>query len=144
MRRRQGAAPPGLGKYNHNHDEQGRFATADDAVEVVGHPTRKPRPQGVQVASKDAVMPDASGTAVAQIIEPEPPPPPEPAETPSPAETAPASPTASSLEEIANGKFPGVAKSLGSPRTMHASDDPASEAQTYIRGLTAGKTYVGD
>jgi hypothetical protein len=41
-----------------------------------------------------------------------------------------------------NGKFPGVAMRLGAPRNMPASDDPASEAQSFIRQLTTGRTYV--
>ena len=50
----------GLGKYNPHHDERGRFATADNAAgAIVGHPARNPRPQGVQVASNDAVRSDA-------------------------------------------------------------------------------------
>jgi len=56
-------AGTGIGKYNGNHDEAGRFATGADAVGVVGHPARKPRPQGVQVASNDAVMSDAGPAA---------------------------------------------------------------------------------
>ncbi len=67
-------AANGLGKFNRHHDERGRFATADGAAGVVGHPTRKPRPEGVQVASNDAVRSDGGGENVAQIIEPEPPP----------------------------------------------------------------------
>src|SRR5208283_1486007 len=59
-------AGAGLGKYNPNHDERGRFATSDNAVGVVGHPARKPQPQGVQVASNDAVMSDAASTVVAE------------------------------------------------------------------------------
>jgi hypothetical protein len=49
-----GDAAKGLGKYNQNHDERGRFATADGAVGVVGHPARKPQPRSVRVASNDA------------------------------------------------------------------------------------------
>jgi hypothetical protein len=67
-----------LGKYNSNHDERGLFATADNAVAVVGSPARRPRTTGVQVASNDAtVRSDAgrprAGVQVAQIG-PEPPP----------------------------------------------------------------------
>ena len=58
-----GKPQAGLGKYNHNHDEQGRFSTADNAAGPVGKPTRKPRPTGVQVASNEAVMSDESGSA---------------------------------------------------------------------------------
>jgi hypothetical protein len=132
--------PAGLGKYNHNHDEHGRFTTADAAVATVGGPARKPRPTGVQVASNDAVTSDAGGPGVAQIIEPEPlPPSPESPEAPRPEESAPAAPT---LEEIANGKFPGVAEKLGVPRTLPASDDPGSAAQPYMEGLAAGQSYI--
>jgi hypothetical protein len=67
------ARAPGFGKFNPNHDERGRFATAEDAVGVVGHPARKPRQQPLQVASNDAVISDSGGSDVAQIIEPEPP-----------------------------------------------------------------------
>jgi len=92
---------PGVGKYNHNHDEAGRFATADNAAgAVVGHPARKPRPKGVQVASNNAVMSDVDGT-VAQggpeppFIEPVRP---EPAEASHPTEAQPhrTTPTSSS------------------------------------------------
>ena len=40
-----------------------------------------------------------------------------------------------------NGELPGVADKLGNPRTMPASDDPASEAEAYMDRLTAGKTH---
>ena len=80
-----GDAAAGLGKYNDNHDERGRFATADDAVRVVGHPARKPRPQGVQVASNSSnasMRSDGGGSdadlQVAQSEPPGPPPPPAP------------------------------------------------------------------
>ncbi len=52
-------AKAGLGKYNQNHDERGRFTTADDASDVVGNPARQPRPKGVQVASLDNLASDA-------------------------------------------------------------------------------------
>jgi hypothetical protein len=62
-----GAAPAGpVGKYNHNHDEQGRFTTADNAAAPAGSPTRKPRPHGVQVASLNNIAIEATvdgGTA---------------------------------------------------------------------------------
>jgi Phage portal protein len=139
----KGPVARAVGKYNHNHDEQGRFSTADNAAGPVGGVARKPRPTGAQVASNDAVRSDAGGLDVAQIIEPEPPPPPpEPPEAPRPTESAPATPTEFSLEEITSGKFPGVAKSLGDPRTMPASGDPGSAADKFIRGLTTGRTYV--
>ena len=119
-------------------------------------PARKPRPVGVQVASNDAVMSDVGGLDVAQTIAPEPPPlppeppppPPEPPppppklpETPPLVEGAPAA-TAFSLEDMANGKFPGVAAKPGAPRAMAASDDPTSAAQAYMDGLAAGQTYT--
>ncbi|RBP15895.1 phage portal protein, partial [Roseiarcus fermentans] len=60
-------AGAGLGKYNHNHDEAGRFSTAADAVNPgAAEPDGKPKPKGVQVASLDNIAPDASvdgGTA---------------------------------------------------------------------------------
>lgn len=37
-----------LGKYNHNHDERGRFTTAEGAVEPDGAGSK--RPKGIQVA----------------------------------------------------------------------------------------------
>jgi len=53
-----GGKPPGaaaaLGKYNHNHDERGRFATADSAVE----PSGRHKARGVQAASLDTVTSD--------------------------------------------------------------------------------------
>ena len=61
-----GKAGVGLGKYNHNHDERGRFSTAEDAVGIVGRPARKPRRAGIQVASNDSVMSDAASTVVAE------------------------------------------------------------------------------
>jgi len=63
-------APAGLGKFNPHHDEQGRFGTADGAVATVGSPARKPRPQGVQVASLDTMMSDAGSapSATSQAI----------------------------------------------------------------------------
>lgn len=87
-----------VGKYNQNHDAPGRFATADDAVGVVGHPARKPRPTGVQDASSETVTSDAGGSDIAQIIEPEP----SPIEQPvagDPAETRPGATNPSSSNE---------------------------------------------
>lgn len=104
-------------------------------------------------------MSDASNDASSQAIEvaqavepppiiqpesrpPEPPsPPPEP-QTARPQERTPATPTDFSIEDLVNGKFPGVATRLGTPRTMPASDDPASAAQSFIRQLTTGRDYV--
>ena len=40
----------GLGKYNENRDERGRFATADNAVSPGGSPKPSPQPPGIQVA----------------------------------------------------------------------------------------------
>jgi hypothetical protein len=153
-----GKPSAGLGKYNPHHDERGLFATVDNAAGPVGSPARKPQPTGVQVASlgmSDAAN-DASSQAieVAQAIEPpppiigpesrppEPPPPPPEPETPRPDESAPATPTEFSLEDLVNGKFPGVATRPGTPRTMPASDDPASAAQSFIRRLTTGRDFV--
>jgi Phage portal protein len=150
-----GKPSAGLGKYNSHHDERGLFATADNAAGPIGSPTRKPRPTGVQVASNNAVGSDAGRTDVAQVIEPEPPPiiqpesrpperPPAPPEAQAPRseESAPATPTEFSLEDLVNGKFPGVATRPGTPRTMPASDDPASAAQSFIRQLTTGRDFV--
>ena len=39
-----------LGKYNENHDERGRFATADNAVSPGGSPKPSPQAPGIQVA----------------------------------------------------------------------------------------------
>ncbi len=160
-----GAGAAGLGKYNHNHYERGRFSTADNVVEPGGGAHSRPRPERVQVASNDSELSDVGGLNFAQI-EPPPPPPPEPPpplpESPGPppppkppasppppelpegarpGERAPATPT-ESLEDMGNGKFPGVAVKLGDPRTMPASDDPASEAQAYMDRLAAGQTFV--
>ncbi len=52
-----GKAGPAVGKYNHYHDERGRFATADDAVEP-GAQGAKP-PTGLQVASRTDTRTDA-------------------------------------------------------------------------------------
>ena len=62
-------APTALGKFNPHHDEQGRFSTADNAVAVVGTPTRKSKPSGVQVASNDAMMSDVADDASSRAIE---------------------------------------------------------------------------
>lgn len=43
---------------------------------------------------------------------------------------------------MAAGKFPGIAARVGVPRTMPASDDPASEANKFIRRLATGRTPV--
>ncbi len=134
------AAGARVGKYNHNHDEQGRFSTVTDAVAVIGHPARRPRTQSVQVASNDAVTSDASGSDVAQVTEPEPLPF-EP-EMQRPQESAPAGQAEFSLEDMTNGQFPGVAARPGIPRVMPASNDPAYEAQGFIHRLTMGRTYT--
>ena len=116
-----GNGAAGLGKFNPHHDERGRFSTADNAAgATVGHPARKPRPKSVQVASNDAVMSDLGGD-VAQIIEPEPPPPIEPPEAPRPMESAPSTSTEPLPELIApSGKLPGTAEKLDDPRAMEA------------------------
>jgi hypothetical protein len=57
-------AAPGFGKYNQYHDERGRFATADDAVEPsAGGPKA---PKGVQVAANDdaKTKSDARGATI--------------------------------------------------------------------------------
>ncbi|RBP15904.1 phage portal protein BeeE [Roseiarcus fermentans] len=52
-------AGAGLGKYNQNHDERGRFSTAVDAVNPgAAEPDGKPKPKGVQIASNNTVMSD--------------------------------------------------------------------------------------
>jgi hypothetical protein len=130
----------GLGKYNQNHDERGWFSTADNAVGVLGHPARKPRLQGVQVASNDAVMSD--GSAVAQTIGPEPPPEPPPAPEP-PEPPRPAGTAGDVAEAVApNGELQGTYVPGVDGRTMPASDDPASEAQAYVDRVAKGLTYA--
>src|SRR5208283_44574 len=47
----EGKAAPALGKFNPYHDERGRFATADDAVEPGARAAQAPN--GVQVAAND-------------------------------------------------------------------------------------------
>ncbi len=134
-----GKAASGLGKYNQYHDEAGRFATADNAVETGG----RSRPKGVRVASRDTATSDADDVGssnaqaneVAQIIEPEPiePPPLKPREAPRPVEGAPAAPAGTVADAVApKGELPGVADKLGAPRTMPASDDPDSTARAYV------------
>ncbi len=67
----EGGKDSGLGKYNHNHDERGRFATADDAVGPGDRPQLKAPPNGVQVASLKPMPPIASrASAPIQIIYP--------------------------------------------------------------------------
>jgi hypothetical protein len=131
-----------LRKFNPHHDERGQFATADGAVATVGSPARKPQPTRVQVASNDATRSDVGGLDVAQIMEPEPPPPELP-QAPRPAEGAPMAPSETLVNAIApNGELPGIAENLGDPRAMEPSDDPAAEAQKYIDRITAGRTYA--
>ncbi len=139
----------GLGKYNHYHDEAGRFTTADNAVEPFG-PTRNwQRPKGVQVASLDTVASDVGGrsanaqaTQVAQITEPEPiePPPAKPPEGARPTESPEAKPTGTVADAVApNGKLPGSDAPPGEDRTMPASDDPTLTARTYAEKIYNGQ-----
>jgi hypothetical protein len=56
-----GKAEPAVGKYNHYHDERGRFTTADDAVEPGG--PRQPKaapPERIQVASAASAAPNST------------------------------------------------------------------------------------
>jgi hypothetical protein len=55
-----GRQASGLGKYNHNHDERGRFATAENAVNPGGRTQPKAPPKGIQVASLKPMAPIAS------------------------------------------------------------------------------------
>ncbi len=60
------ATKAGLGKYNHNHDEQGRFATADDAARRGGAAGSSPKPSEPVLAELDNIATDANvdgGTA---------------------------------------------------------------------------------
>ena len=50
----------GLGKYNHNHDERGRFATAENSVGPGGRTQPNAPPEGVRLASDALVAPGAS------------------------------------------------------------------------------------
>ena len=131
--------PAGLGKYNHNHDERGRFSAADNAADPGGE-ARKPRAKGVQVASNGAVASDAGGLVQ---IEPMPvePPPLEPPETPSSTESlAPAS-SKTLVEVVApKGKLPGTYAPGTDVRTMPASDDPDAAALDYGKQLYDEKT----
>jgi hypothetical protein len=52
-----GNGAPGVGKYNHNHDERGRFATTGNAVSPGGSPKPAKPPKGIQVASLVPVAP---------------------------------------------------------------------------------------
>jgi hypothetical protein len=142
-------AAAGLGKFNPNHDERGRFATAENAVGAVGIATRKPRAKGTQVASLDTVSSDVGGAdtvaEVAQIIEPEPfePPRPMPPEATQRGPSARGAPTGTVAEAVApNGELPGVAAKLGDPRTMPASDDPKSSARVYALKAYNGQVPV--
>ncbi|MGA2492039.1 MAG: hypothetical protein ABSF67_03710 [Roseiarcus sp.] len=69
----EGKAAPALGKYNHYHDERGRFAAAENAVEPDDPPQPKPRVNGIQIASDAPVAqrasprPDRSNTTVALV-----------------------------------------------------------------------------
>jgi Phage portal protein len=118
-------AKAGLGKFNPNHDEQGRFSTADNTAAVVGSLARKPRPRGVQVASNEAVISDVSGSEVAQIIEPEPPV--EPPESRRPAE-APTKETASSVTPPSGTES--AAAETSPSEANSADEDTESESTT--------------
>ena len=132
-------ATAGLGKYNHNHDEQGRFATADDAAAAVGSATRSPRSRGTQVASNDTVRSDVSETDIAQTIEPPPVEPPiEPPGVPRPAEAPPPKTIADAVAP--SGVLPGEAPRLGVPRSMPPLDDPNSTAQDFVLKAYGGRT----
>ena len=140
-------AGTGLGNYNSNHDEWGRFSTVDGAAGVVGHPARKPRPQGVQVASNDAVASDVVGRGstleVAQIIEPPSvePEPVEPLQAPGRAEGAEAPPRGTIAEAVApGGVLPGAAPRLRAPRDMPPSEDPNSTARAFALKARNGQT----
>jgi len=139
-------APAGLGKFNPNHDERGRFATEDNAPGSVGKSTRKPQPKGVQVASNDAVASDldARGTTqVGQIMEPQAPESPPPTEAPEPARPAETTTSGTVATAVApDGKLPGVGDKLGDPRTMPASDDPDSTAQDFVRKAYNGQIPI--
>ncbi len=59
-------APTALGKFNPNHDEQGRFTTADNAVDPGSTSGSSSKPSGALVAGLDNVATDAiveGGTA---------------------------------------------------------------------------------
>jgi len=60
----EGKAAPRFGKYNPNHDERGRFATANDAVEPGAADAKAPK--NVQFAVNDTARTksDASGAAI--------------------------------------------------------------------------------
>ena len=58
--RRRRKAAPALGKYNHNHDERGRFATADDAIGPEGRNPSAAQPKGIRLASNSPALPGAS------------------------------------------------------------------------------------
>ncbi len=63
----EGKTAPVFGKYNSHHDERGRFATADNAVESGAG--RAKTPNGVQVAANDATgtRSDAGAAIIAQV-----------------------------------------------------------------------------
>ena len=63
----EGKAAPGVGKYNQYHDERGRFATAEDAVEP-GTGGAKP-PKGVQVAANDDAKTKSDASAAATVAQ---------------------------------------------------------------------------
>jgi hypothetical protein len=75
-----GKAEPAVGKYNHYHDERGRFATADDAVGP--GEGRAKTPKGIRVALNDSARTksDAAGAAAVAQLPPEEEPKPETAD----------------------------------------------------------------
>ena len=106
-----GKPQAGLGTYNQNHDEQGRFSTAEDAVAVVGHPARKPRPTSIQVAQTSEPLPPRSA--------------PEPASRPSELTASPREgqgAETSPKEEAAPGSAPSGAESTAGENSPGDSD----------------------
>jgi hypothetical protein len=63
----EGKEPQAFGKYNHYHDERGRFTTADDAVEPDAG--RAKTPKRVRIAANDdaKTKSDAGATIIAQV-----------------------------------------------------------------------------
>ena len=119
-----GSKTGGFGKYNHNHDERGRFATANNAVEPTGG-----RGEAATVAQ---------GPASPMFEEP----PPEPVKPAEPAAPQRAAPPGTVAEAVApGGRLPGVSPggSAGG-RNMPASDDPNAAALAYVQRIYNGQT----
>jgi Phage portal protein len=146
-----GREPVALGKFNLYHDEQGRFTTADDAVEPGSGGHGRPRPKRVEVASNDSAMSDAGGDSNSQAIaaaqagevaqiEPIEPPAAGPPETPPPGQDTEAAPkgSASSPTRPDDAGSGGAESSPGDSDSTDQDDDVEFESTSDPRFASGG------